>query len=368
MPSPRRIGAVSAALLGPLVLAYRFALVYRARAGYPRRRPAQFTPADLGLPFDSTVVDSPGGRLPAWFIPANCGRPGPGVVMVHGWESARDRALPYAQFLHAAGFHCLVFDVRGHGGNPAELLPISAGEFGADALAALDAMLQRPEVTSAALMGHSIGGAGAIIAAAADPRTAALIATAVPSDPDRLTRQTFRLAHLPFPGPVAWPLGWLTTRVFLRPRGHSIGAVSAREAIARVDGPILLIHGRQDQVVPFGDLARLATAAGRARRRSGSSAALEILVVDEGRHSWLHEDEGYRRTVARFLTEAMGGPFTPLEAAARAAAVDAQRLPEVQQPFAALREPPGRLRTIAELTGAVAASTPDTGLIGAGDR
>ena len=44
-----------------------------------------------------------------------------------------------AVFLHAAGFHCLTFDVRGHGDNPAEELPLTAGEFGADALAALRA-------------------------------------------------------------------------------------------------------------------------------------------------------------------------------------------------------------------------------------
>ena len=68
---------------------------------------------------------------PAWFIPARGGAPGPGVVLVHGWESARDRTLPMAVFLHAAGFHCLTFDVRGHGANPAEDLPLSAGEFGA---------------------------------------------------------------------------------------------------------------------------------------------------------------------------------------------------------------------------------------------
>ena len=41
-----------------------------------------------------------------------------------------------AVFLHAAGFHCLTFDVRGNGTNPAEALPLTAGEFGADSLAA----------------------------------------------------------------------------------------------------------------------------------------------------------------------------------------------------------------------------------------
>ena len=105
--------AIAAAQVG---LAYRFALAYRARAGYPRRFPPTMSPADLGLAFETTSVLSGGVDLPAWFIPAGSGEPGPGVVLVHGWESARDRTLPMAVFLHAAGFHCLTIDIRGHGG------------------------------------------------------------------------------------------------------------------------------------------------------------------------------------------------------------------------------------------------------------
>ncbi len=104
--------------------------------------PPSITPADLGLPYEIDGRRSGGLDLPAWFIPARDGAPGPAVVLVHGWESARDRTLPMAVFLHAAGFHCLTFDVRGHGANPAEELPLSAGEFGADALAGFAALLE----------------------------------------------------------------------------------------------------------------------------------------------------------------------------------------------------------------------------------
>src|SRR5207344_3021826 len=130
LPSPtrmgtlRRAGLVAAIAAAPVGLAYRFALAYRVRAGYPRRNPPRITPADLGLPYEAITVDSAGQALPGWFIPARDGAPGPAIVLVHGWESARDRALPLAVFLHAAGFHCLVFDVRGHGVNPAEALPL----------------------------------------------------------------------------------------------------------------------------------------------------------------------------------------------------------------------------------------------------
>ena len=79
-----------------------------------------------------------------------------------------------------------------------------------------------------AIAGHSMGGIGAIIAAAAEPRVAAMVATSSPADPYRLTRLTFRFARLPLPDPIAYPLAWLTTRVYLRPRGHGVSEIERR--------------------------------------------------------------------------------------------------------------------------------------------
>jgi uncharacterized protein len=345
----RRAGLAAAATAAPLGLAYRFALAYRVRAGYPRRNPPQLTPADLGLPFETTIVESDGLELPAWFIPARFGQPGPGVVLVHGWESARDRTLPMAIFLHAAGFHCLTFDVRGHGANPAESLPLTAGEFGRDAAAAFRTLIARPEVTVGAISGHSMGAIGAILAAAADPRVAALVASSAPADPYRLTRQTFRLAHLPIPDPIAYPLAWLTTRVYLQPRGHRVADISASAAIVRYAGPILLIHGDQDSVVPVGHMARLAAAVGRARAGDPAAAAIETMIVAGGQHSWLYEYPGYRRAVARMLSTACEGPLEPDAAGEIAAATHAERLPDAETRFAAMEETRGGLRTLAEV-------------------
>src|SRR5204863_8551614 len=133
---------------------------------YRGPRPPQVTPAGLGLPYQIVDVRSGDLVLPGWFIPAEGGRPGPGVALIHGWESARDRLLPMAVFLNAAGFHCLAVDVRGHGANAPETLPITAGEFGADALACWVALDARPEVTGSAIPGHSMGAIAAILAAA----------------------------------------------------------------------------------------------------------------------------------------------------------------------------------------------------------
>ena len=345
----RRAGVLAAFAAAPLGLAYRFALIYRARAGYPRQHIPSTTPADLGLPFETTTVRSGDLELPAWFIPARGGEPGPGVALVHGWESARDRTLPNAVFLHAAGFHCLTIDVRGHGANPPETLPISAGEFGLDALATIDALMARPEVTVGAVAGHSMGAIGAILAGAEDPRVAAVVATSGPADPLRLTRQTFRLARLPFPDPIAYPLAWLTTRVYLAPRGHRVPEISATAAIARYRGPILLAHGDGDQVVPVQHMDRLADAGRAVRAGQPSAAPLETLTVAGGQHSWLYEFPEYRRTVARFLAEHLGGPLRPDEAAAVAETTPAERLPDGEQRFAAVAATPGGFRSLADV-------------------
>lgn len=342
----RRIGIAAAIVAAQVGLAYRFALAYRVRAGYPRRYPPRITPADLGLPFEPLSVASNGLSLPAWFIPARGGLPGPGVVLVHGWESARDRTLPMAVFLHAAGFHCLTFDVRGHGANPPETLPLSAGEFGLDAAAAFGVLMARPEVTVGAISGHSMGAIGAILAGAADPRVAAIVATSSPSDPYRLTRQTFRLAHLPIPDPIAYPLAWLTARVYVRPRGHDITSTSASAAFARYRGPILLAHGEDDAVMPASHLGRLERAALTARAGDPTAGAVETLRIAGGQHSWLYEDPSYRRVVARFLAAACGGPLDPTEAGEIAAATPAERIPDGEAPFGAVAESPGGVRTL----------------------
>jgi pimeloyl-ACP methyl ester carboxylesterase len=333
----RRAGLAAALAMTPFALAWRFAHVYRARAGYPRPHPPIGDPSDVGLAFETRSVPTPDGlALPAWWIPAEGARPGPAVVLVHGWESARHRTLPNAVFLHALGWHVLTIDIRGHGLNRAETVPVSAGEFGRDALAAVETALADPLVTQVAVLGHSMGAAGAALAAAAEPRVAAAVLTATPADPYRLTRQTFRLAHLPIPGPIAVPLAWLTTRIYLEPRGHTVAEVSASEAVRRYRGPILAVHGTEDRVVPVGHLARLVEAARSARASDPDAAPVETLVIEGGDHSWLYEYPAYRATIARFLARAFGGSPTPDDAAGIATAIDVHRLVEPEHTFSAL--------------------------------
>jgi alpha-beta hydrolase superfamily lysophospholipase len=341
----RRTGLVAAAAAIPFALAYRFALVYRVRAGYPKRHVPVATPAAIGLAWaDVTIPTADGLCLPGWFMPAPGPGPGPAVVLVHGWESARDRTLPHAQFLRAAGYAVLAIDVRGHGANGPEALPISVAEFATDARAAVAWLAGRDDIGPIAVLGHSMGAAGALVAAASDPVIAAVVALSTPAGPYRLTRLTFRLADLPIPSPLAWPLAWLTTHVYLRPRGHRPADVSAVAAVRSIGAPVLLVHGSDDRILPIGHLSRLAAA----RRAARPGAITETLVVEGGAHSWLYESPAFRAAAARFLAASLGGPLDPDTAASIAAAVPAVRLPTDDR-LTALDGGPGSTRSLARL-------------------
>ena len=352
-PWLRRFAIGTAAVAAPLGLGLRFALVYRARAGFPKRNPPAHTPDTFGLAFvDVEVPTSDGLVLPGWWIPAGPAA-GPGVVLVHGWESARDRLLPHAQVLHTTGFHVLLVDVRGHGANAPVSYPLSAAEFAADARASVAVLRKRPDVTTVGLLGHSMGGAGALIAAAGGG-VDAVVALAPPVDANRLTRLTFQLADLPIPALIAWPLAWLTTRVYLRPRGHRPADASAATAVQRISAPVLLVQGTDDRIVPRSHFRRLAAI----RRSTRPEAVTETLLVEGGHHSWLYELPEFRAGVARFLTTALGGPMSPDAAALAAVAVAARRPPEDER-LAALDAEPGGMRSLAGLiTSTPAAGSP----------
>jgi alpha-beta hydrolase superfamily lysophospholipase len=329
----RRPVALSVAVLLPASiaagLAVRFGTLYRERAGLPPRHPVADSPAARGLPWEPLVIGSPGGNLPGWFIRADGPAPRPAVVLVHGWGSNRARMLPFAAFLRAAGFHAVLFDVRGHGQSPPETVPMSGAEFGIDAAAAVDAAAARPDVSAVGLLGHSMGGVGASLAAAARPGVGALVVASAPADPRLLVRETFRMAELPIPGVVAHPLAWLTLRLLLRPRGHRVSAASARHAVAAYGGPLLLVQGDADELVPLRDLGLLERAA---QGRSGPAPA-RSLVVPGGRHRWLYEDAEVRRAVAGFFAEALRLDRSPEEAGEIAAATDVRRTSDADGPL-----------------------------------
>jgi alpha-beta hydrolase superfamily lysophospholipase len=372
-----RLSVVGVGLTG-FAVAYQFALRYRAKVGLPHRSPVETSPADFGLAFEQVEIPAGDRHLVGWLVPAvtegapkkarssartkaaagTAAKPTsaaavanalpeqperrPAIVVVHGWESNRGRTFAHVRYLHAAGFHCLVFDVRGHGDSPEETLPINVPEFAEDTTAAVRWVATRAEVSAVGVLGHSMGGTGAIVAASHEPLIKAVVSASAPADLVRMTRKTFQMAGMQIPELIATPLAWFTAAVLLIPRRHSVEDASATAAAARYRGPLLLIHGAQDHGVPVAHLELIARAAVDARGRE-DDPPVETLVLPDFGHRWLYEDAGCRRKTATFFARWLGGPVAAATAGERAAAYVVERPVDPIYGFgaAASRKPPG---------------------------
>ena len=340
---------------GAFAAAYRFALKYRERVGLPVRSPVDMTPAEYGLAYQTVSIPAGDHTLSGWFVPAvdeapkprrrraaaadspaegtatvaapapavAAPQPRPAIVVVHGWESNKGRTFAHVRYLHAAGFHCLVFDARGHGDSPEETLPVNVPEFAEDTAAAARWLADRPDVSAVGVLGHSMGAAGAIVAASHEPEIAAVVSLSAPADLVRMTRKTFEMAGMNIPEPIATPLAWFTAAILLVPRRHSVEEASAVVAASRYKGPLFLIHGAQDRGVPVAHLEIIGRAA--ASHRDEDDSAVETLVLPDFGHRWLYEDAGCRRKVAAFFARSLGGSIDPATAGERAAACVVER-------------------------------------------
>jgi pimeloyl-ACP methyl ester carboxylesterase len=154
-------------VLFPTVLAVYATNAPRAEAG-PR------TPADVGLVAEDVVLrSSDGTRLAAWYVPS---RTGAAIVLLHGSGSTRDDLLDHAAMLAGHGYGVLLLDARGHGDSGGE--PMEFGWGGErDVRAAIDHLVARPDVDPRRIgvLGQSMGGEQALVAAAGDERIRAVV-------------------------------------------------------------------------------------------------------------------------------------------------------------------------------------------------
>ena len=84
----------------------------------------------------------------------------PGVLLIHGWESAQDRMFGLAEELMELEYVCLTVDLRGHGKSEGDYKAYSRKEFLADVVAAYDFLSTQEEVNPEQIVsiGSSFGG------------------------------------------------------------------------------------------------------------------------------------------------------------------------------------------------------------------
>lgn len=169
------------------------------------------------------------------------------VFVLHGIRDHKESMRGWADHLQQAGFRVVLVDAVGHGASPGKWL--SYGVFDARALSQL---LDRPDLATAPIgvMGISYGAATAIKWASHEPRVAAVVAVA-PFESLRKIVPNYLTRLVPVVGQLVPNL--LIQRAVNRAGrlgGYDPDEASPVLAIARMQTPVLLIHGDHDQHIP----------------------------------------------------------------------------------------------------------------------
>lgn len=272
-------------LVSALGLALALSSWYAHAYTHPARYPVSGSPADHDLTFESvTFLSADGLSLVGWFIfPRNGRGNGAAIILCHGYGSMRAEMLPEAATLTGHGYSALLFDFRGHGESEGDLVTMGYDEV-QDVQAAVAYLLTRPDVEPdrIGVLGHSMGGATVVRAAAQTPELKAVVAEgAYASLADTIANDFTNLTGLPrFPfAPLVVALGeWQT--------GLNTSLVRPVDDIARLSPrPVLLIHGLADTVIPPENARRLYQAA------------------REPKSLWLPEEVGHAASARQQLAE-----------------------------------------------------------------
>jgi hypothetical protein len=233
-------------IAGLLVVAYLIfgltLLVMQPKLLYHPVREINSTPADLGLEYEEAVFSSADGiRLHGWYVPGS--QPRFTVLFCHGNGGNVMHRLDSIDLFHDLGLSCLVFDYRGYGQSAGR--PTEAGTY-LDARAAFDWLTQSKGVLPerVIVLGRSLGGS-----------IAAHLATEV-----RPAGLVVESAFTSYPDIGARFYPYMPVRLFARFRYDTLASVR------KVSCPILLMHSRNDEVVPFDFGTRLFAAAGEPKQ------------------------------------------------------------------------------------------------------
>jgi dipeptidyl aminopeptidase/acylaminoacyl peptidase len=232
---------------------------------------------------------SGGHRLLGTLYLARGGGPKPTALLLHGCPGLQQNG-DLAVALRDRGWNSLIFHYRGSWG--------SGGRYDlrtvpADVTAAVDHLSSGacPLVDAGrlAVVGHSLGGWAALLAAAGDPRLRAVAACAaavdigaLDLDPAAMEREFTRFLAV-------------TPDEFRRQRDEAAARLDPLAAAAAIaPRPLLIVHGTADPWVPVAHARRLA---GRARQ------PFRYAEIDGGGHDFAWERSYFRELVTGWLDE-----------------------------------------------------------------
>lgn len=229
------------------------------------------SPANIGLAFTPLKLPTTDGEtLDGWFVPAATSRGARGlVIFFHGNAGNMTHRLDYLRMFHDMGLATLILDYRGYGRSSG-----TASEDGTylDAEAAWRHATQALEFSPGriVLFGESLGGGVATQLAAGNRPGALILVSTFTSVPDM--------------GADLYPL--LPIRLLARIRYDSLAR------LAQISCPVLVIHSRDDDIIPFVHGQRLFEAARQPKQFIELAGGHNEGFIF-GRDAWIRQLDGF---------------------------------------------------------------------------
>jgi len=262
---------------GAVLYLFQGSMVYLANLP---GRALDASPADIGLEYEDVHIDTADGeRLHGWFVRAAEGR---GVLLFfHGNAGNISHRLESILIFNRLGLDVLIVDYRGYGQSTGS--PTEQGTY-RDARAAWDYLVKTRQKAPAdiVIFGRSLGGAvGAWLAAGlrADEQPAAVIIESSFSSGADMARRLY---------PV-YPARLLTRLEY-----------PVVEYASRLQCPVLVVHSRDDEIIPFSMGQAIYAAAPEPKE-------FIELRGDHNAGFWISRQE-YAAGLASFLEKSPPGP------------------------------------------------------------
>ena len=224
----------------------------------PTPRPPDRTIDELlDVAYQDFTIAANGHGLAAWELRPSGQPERPVFLIAHGWGASYGTILRLGEPLARAGFEVVLFDVRGHGRNE-ELPYVTVRHFREDITAALHFMRGRFPDRPVILVGHSMGGAGAVLAVADGAPADGLVLIAAPADVMRVTAEYLNDHGMP---------GKLIVTAFRpffwRRVGSTFRELTPTRRIGELKLPLLMLQPEHDTRVVRDHADRLSAAAGQ---------------------------------------------------------------------------------------------------------
>lgn len=240
---------------------------------FPTRK-IEATPEILGLDYEPvTLSTSDNERLDAWFVPVAAARGT--VLFCHGNAGNISHRLDSIRLFHELGLSVLIFDYRGYGQSTGK--PTEKGTY-RDADAAWQYLVEQRGIPAERiiLFGRSLGASIAADLATRQTAAGVILESAFTSVPDA--------AATLYP----WlPVRWLSRYQY-----------NTRKLVADIHSPVLIVHSREDEIIPYSNSERLYAAAKEPK---------QFLVLRGGHNDgFLVSGDDYMNGLDGFITDSLG--------------------------------------------------------------